>query len=73
MVENVNSRLRRFANSARGQLSQERLNIIRYHLNHKPYKRSEKRKGLSPYQIFFNKEKENIDEFDRLKKIIAAA
>ncbi len=28
MVENVNSRLRRYADSARGQLTQERLNLI---------------------------------------------
>ncbi len=70
MVENVNSRLRRYADSARGQLNQNRLNLIRYHLNHKPFERSEKRKGLSPYQIFFNKEEEEPDEFKFLEEIL---
>jgi len=71
MVENVNSRLRRFADSARGQLTQNRLNLIRFHLNHKPFERSEKRKGLSPYQMFFNKEAGDTEEFKLLEEIIA--
>jgi hypothetical protein len=71
MVENVNSRLRRYADSARGQLTQERLNLIRFHLNHKPFERSEKRKGFSPYQIFFNKEDQVIDEFKIIEDILA--
>jgi len=70
MVENVNSRLRRFADSARGQLTQNRLNLIRFHLNHKTFDRSEKRKGLSPYQIFFNKEVDDTEEFKLLEEVI---
>ena len=71
MVENVNSRLRRFADSARGQLTQNRLNLIRFHLNHKTFERSEKRKGYSPYQIFFNKEADDTEEFKLIEDILA--
>ena len=71
MVENVNSRLRRYADSARGQLNQERLNLIRFHLNHKPFERSEKRKGLSPHQIFFKNDDEKPKEFEILEELMA--
>jgi hypothetical protein len=52
MVENTNSRLRRFFDSARGQISQRRLNLIRFYLNHKPFERG-RRQGKSPAQLFY--------------------
>ncbi len=55
MVENTNSRLRRFFDSARGQISQHRLNLIRFYLNHKPFKRG-RRQGKSPAQLFHGDE-----------------
>jgi hypothetical protein len=51
MVENTNSRLRRFFDSARGQITQQRLNLIRFYLNHKPFERG-RRQGKSPAQLF---------------------
>jgi hypothetical protein len=51
MVENTNSRLRRFFDSARGQINQKRLNLIRFYLNHKPFERG-RRQGKSPAQLF---------------------
>jgi hypothetical protein len=51
MVENTNSRLRRFFDSARGQITQKRLNLIRFYLNHKPFERG-RRQGKSPAQLF---------------------
>lgn len=51
LVENVNSRLRRFVYSARGQLNQNRLNLIRYYLNHKIFKRG-KRGGVSATALY---------------------
>jgi hypothetical protein len=52
MVENTNSRLRRFFDSARGQINQNRLNLIRFYLNHKPFERG-RRQGKSPAQLFY--------------------
>ena len=54
LVENVNSRLRRFFDSARGQLNQNCLNLIRFYLNHKVFTRG-KRAGKSPAQLFQQK------------------
>jgi hypothetical protein len=51
VVENTNGRLRRFFDSARGQLSQSRLNLLRFYLNHKPFERG-RRQGYSPAQLF---------------------
>ena len=55
MVENTNSRLRRFFDSARGQINQNRLNLIRFYLNHKPFERG-RRQGQSPAQLFHGQE-----------------
>lgn len=51
VVENTNGRLRRFFDSARGQISQSRLNLIRFYLNHQPFERG-RRQGHSPAQLF---------------------
>ena len=40
MIETVNSRLKPYLQAARGQITQERLNLIRLVLNHTPYERS---------------------------------
>ena len=50
-VENINSRLRRFFNQSRGQLNQNRLNLIRFYLNHKILRRG-KRQGASATQLY---------------------
>jgi hypothetical protein len=55
MVENTNSRLRRFFDSARGQINQNRLNLIRFYLNHKPFERG-RRQGKTPAQLFHGDE-----------------
>jgi len=57
MIETANSRLKPFLHAARGQISQKRLNLIRFYLNHCPYERSrvDERKGVSPYQLFYQK------------------
>ena len=52
VVENTNSRLRRFFNSSRGEINQARLNLIRFYLNHKVFKRGP-RKGKSPAQLYY--------------------
>jgi hypothetical protein len=49
-VENLNSRLRRFFDSARGEINQNRLNLIRFYLNHKHFRRG-KRQGNSPASL----------------------
>lgn len=69
MVENTNSRLRRFFDAARGQMSQERLNLIRHYLNHKVYTRG-RRAGFSPRQLFFQ-EDSPIHWLEALKQIEA--
>lgn len=51
MVENTNSRLRRFFDSSRGQITQSRLNLIRFYLNHKTFERG-RRQGHTPAQLF---------------------
>ncbi len=56
MVENINSRLRRFFDVSRGQISQNRLNLIRFYLNRKLFARGP-RKGASPKQMFYGEEK----------------
>ena len=55
MVENTNSRLRRFFDSARGQITQSRLNLIRFYLNHKPFERG-RRRGKTAAQLFHGDE-----------------
>ncbi len=51
VVENTNGRLRRFFDSARGHITQARLNLLRFYLNHKPFERGQ-RQGQSPAQLF---------------------
>lgn len=67
MVENTNSRLRPFFNTARGQINQNRLNLIRFYLNHKIFKRG-RRRGKSSYQILYG---ENSSEENWLSKLNA--
>lgn len=55
IVENTNSRLRRFSDSSRGQINQNRLNLIRFYLNHKTFERG-RRKGKSPSELFHNED-----------------
>lgn len=52
LVENLNSRLRRYFNAARGQVNQNRLNLIRFYLNRVVFQRG-RRKGASPRQLFY--------------------
>lgn len=63
MVETVNSRLKPYLKDARGQISQERINLIRFYLNHQIYERSRiaERKGRSPYQLFYQKQTDKRD------------
>ena len=63
LVENINGRIRRFDLAARGQLNQNRLNLIRFYLNHKVLERSEHRdrKGYSAYQLFKDKKADTRD------------
>ncbi len=56
MVENINSRLRRFFDSARGQINQNRLNLIRFYLNRKLFARGP-RAGKTPKQLYEGEEK----------------
>lgn len=65
MIETVNSRLKPFLRAARGQITQERLNLIRYFLNHYPYARSRvaARKGFSPYQLFYQQKNDKRNWF----------
>ena len=68
MMENLNGRIRVFAEAARGQLNQNRLNLIRFFLNHTPLKRTdcEERKGFSPYQLLLDKKEDTRHWFDIL-------
>jgi len=50
LVETINSLVRPYMNESRNQLSQEQLNIIRFYLNHRVYKRG-KRKGYAPIEL----------------------
>ena len=70
MVETVNSRLKPYLNGVRGQMSQERLNLIRFYLNHQPYERSRvaERKGFSPYQLFYQKQNDKRDWYTILSE-----
>jgi hypothetical protein len=60
MVENTNSRLRRFFDSARGQINQARLNLIRFYLNHKLFERG-RRGGKTAAQLFHGDEASSKD------------
>jgi len=50
LVETINSLLRPYMNEARNQLSDQQLNVIRFYLNHRVYKRG-KRKGFAPIEL----------------------
>mgnify|MGYP000050048060 FL=1 len=54
LVETINSILRPYMNEARNQLSVEQLNVIRFYLNHRIYKRG-KRKGFAPIELLSGK------------------
>ncbi len=50
LVEMVNSLIRPYLNSCKGQISQEALNLIMFYHNHRRYK-SGKRKGKAPMEL----------------------
>ena len=50
LVETINSILRPYMNESRNQLSSQQLNVIRFYLNHRVYKRG-KRKGFAPIEL----------------------
>lgn len=49
-VEMFNSILRPYLNTSRGQITQEMLNLVMHHYNHRPFLRG-KRKLKSPYEL----------------------
>ena len=57
LVETINSMLRPYMNEAKNQLSQEQVNIIRFYLNHRIYKRG-KRAGKAPIELLSGKKME---------------
>ena len=50
LVEMVNSLIRPYLNSCKGQITQETLNLIMFYHNHRPYK-SGKRQGKAPMEL----------------------
>ena len=70
MIETINSRLKPYLKGVRGQMNQERLNLIRFYLNHQPYERSRvaERKGFSPYQLFYQKQDDKRDWYTILSE-----
>ena len=50
LVEMVNSKIRPFLNSCKGQITQETLNLIMFYHNHSPYKTG-KRKNKAPIEL----------------------
>ena len=50
LVETFNSILKPFINAARGQVSQELLNLVKFYHNHRVFNRG-KRQGLSPIEL----------------------
>lgn len=67
-LEAINSQIRDFINSARGQITPETLNLIAYFLNHKRANRGPY-KGSSPYERLCGI-KEDDDCFDQILKLI---
>ena len=53
-IENINSTIRKYLNTSRGQITQETLNLIRFFLNRRIFKRGY-RKGKTPIGIFNDK------------------
>jgi hypothetical protein len=54
LVEMVNSRIRPYLNSCKGQITQETLNLIMFYHNHRRYN-SGKRKGKAPIELLTGK------------------
>ena len=54
LVEMVNSLIRPYLNSCKGQITQETLNLIMFYHNHRRYK-SGKRQGQAPIELFTGK------------------
>lgn len=50
LVETFNSILKPFINNARGQVTQELLNLVKFHHNHRVFKRG-KRQGKAPIEL----------------------
>jgi hypothetical protein len=50
LVEMVNSLMRPYLNSCKGQITQEALNLIMFYHNHHRYK-SGKREGKAPFEL----------------------
>lgn len=69
MVECANARLRPFINEMKGQISQQTLNLIMFHHNHRKFKRG-KRAGKAPIEILSGKplDKNWIDLLIELNK-----
>jgi hypothetical protein len=57
LIEMVNSLVRPYLNSCKGQITQEQLNLIMFYHNHHIYK-SGKRKGKSPIELLTGKKPE---------------
>lgn len=53
-IENINSTIRKYLNTSRGQTTQETLNLICFFLNRRVFKRGY-RQGKAPIEIFTNK------------------
>ncbi|MGK5095549.1 hypothetical protein WDW89_26495 [Deltaproteobacteria bacterium TL4] len=51
IVETTNSRIRPFLDAARGQVTQERLNLIRFYLNHKVFERGRRAGSTADYLL----------------------
>ena len=54
LVEMVNSLIRPYLDSCKGQITQQTLNLIMFYHNHRPYK-SGKRKGKAPIELLTGK------------------
>lgn len=54
LIENVNSGVRVFLNTSRGQVTQETLNLVGYFHNHRPFVRGERRNS-APIEILTGK------------------
>ena len=70
LIEMVNSLIRPYLNTCKGQITQEMLNLVMFFHNHRPYK-SGKRKGKAPIELLTGKmlEKNWIDTlFDTLSQ-----
>ena len=50
LIEMVNSQIRTYLDSCKGQINQEHLNLIMFYHNHRPYK-SGKRKDKAPIEL----------------------